>query len=211
MHKKVADSLAIIDDDVDFSQMLKHLFDSVCQRVVIFPTAHQFLSSDLSQFFCVLTDVRMPGMSGLQLQHTLIERNIQIPLLFMSAHGDIPMAVRSIKNGAKNFFVKPFDSQVLLDEVSHIKQDAFRQDNFTQQKSAYAQTLSSLTVREHAVFELMLKGHLSKSIAIDLAISKNTVDVHRVNIMKKLGARTLGELIYQYFYFLDGGRDFHAA
>lgn len=203
MPNNIADSLAIVDDDTDFTLVLKRLFDSVCQPVSVFPTADQFLLSDLSRFFCILTDVRMPGMSGLQLQNALRDRKVKIPLLFMSAHGDVPMAVRSIKNGAKNFFVKPFDPQMILDEVSHIKHDSFKRDDFTQQKSDYAKALSSLTAREHAVFKLMVRGRVSKTIADELSISKNTVDVHRVNIMKKLAARTPGELIYQYFQFRD--------
>lgn len=186
----------IVDDDDAVRESLQRLFESVAITVSTHGSAQGFLDHyDPRCPGCLVLDVRMPGMGGLDLLDRLRERGIELPVIIITGHGDVPAAVRALKSGALDFIQKPFNPQVLLDRV----QQAIEQDRAIRRRAAArsdaARRLSKLTAREHEVLELVLAGKANKVIAIDLAISERTVEFHRANIMKKMQARSLPELV----------------
>ncbi len=186
----------IVDDDDAVRESLQRLFESVAIAVSTHASAQGFLDHyDPRRPGCLVLDVRMPGMGGLDLLDRLRERGIELPVIIITGHGDVPAAVRALKSGALDFIQKPFNPQVLLDRV----QQAIEQDQAIRRRAAArsdaVRRLSKLTAREHEVLELVLAGKANKVIAIDLAISERTVEFHRANIMKKMQARSLPELV----------------
>lgn len=186
----------VVDDDEAVRDGLRLLLESVELEVSTHGEARGFLDRyDPRRPGCLLLDIRMPGMGGLDLQDELRGRGVELPVIIITGHGDVPAAVRALKGGAFDFIQKPFNPQALLDRV----QQAVEQDRALHQQAAaqsdVAQRLSRLTAREREVMEMMLAGKANKVIAIDLDISERTVEFHRANIMKKMNTRSLPQLM----------------
>jgi len=186
----------VIDDDESMREALHSLIRSVGLRVVTFGSADEFLQSERPDVpACLILDVRMPGLSGLDLQRDLSEGNIHIPIIFITGHGDIPMSVRAMKAGAVEFLTKPFRDQDLLDAI----QQALDRDRRARSQQADSADLrsrfDSLTPRETEVFELVVKGLLNKQIALQLGTSEITIKLHRRQVMEKMAADSLADLV----------------
>ena len=186
----------VIDDDESIREALKSLIRSVGLRVETFASAHEFLQRQRPDVpACLILDVRMPGLSGLDLQRDLTETNIHIPIIFITGHGDIPMSVRAMKAGAVEFLTKPFRDQDLLDAI----QQALERDRLARSQRADNAELihrfHSLTPRETEVFGLVVKGLLNKQIALQLGTSEITVKLHRRQVMEKMHADSLADLV----------------
>jgi len=189
----------IVDDDPAVCKSLRWLIESVGLPVETFDSARDFLNrKDPARPGCLVLDVRMPGMSGLELQEALVEEGCTWPVIIMSAHGDVPMAVRAMKSGAVYFFEKPVAEQMLLDHIQH----ALDFDREQRQKMATQQeTLDryiSLTPREAEVLDLVAEGLSSKQIGQKLNVSFKTVEAHRAKITKKMQAGGVPDLVKQY-------------
>ena len=186
----------VIDDDTSVRGALKDLFESVSLKAIPFASAAEFLLYKIpDKSCCIVLDVRMPEMSGLKLQEELANAGIQVPIVFLTAHGDIEMAVAAIKAGAVDFLVKPFRTQALLDAVfAAIERDRVRRN---QQEALFTlrERFSALTLREKEVLLLVAVGRLNKQIALDLAISETMVKVHRANGLRKMHANSVAELV----------------
>ena len=186
----------IIDDDRGVRQAIQDLVESVGLRAESFATGQEFLnkrrSSDPS---CLVLDVRLPQMSGLDFQRKLADFGIQIPIVFITAHGDIPMSVRALKMGAVEFLTKPFRDQDLLDAI----QQALQRDRAAQEQWAEVDELheryQALTARERVVMERVVSGMLNKQIAAEIGASEATVKIHRGNVMQKMHSGSLIELV----------------
>jgi FixJ family two-component response regulator len=186
----------VVDDDASVCAALKSLFGSVGLQVETFGSAPDFLKRRLPDApSCLVLDVRLPGLSGLDFQAELANANIRIPIVFVTGHGDIPMTVRAIKAGAVEFLTKPFRDQELLDAVQlGLKRDRARREG--ERATAGLRTrFAALTQREKEVISLVTTGLMNKQIAGDMGVSEITVKVHRGNAMRKLGAKSLADLV----------------
>lgn len=189
-------TIYVVDDDDAVRGALAALLGSVRLGCETFATAEDFLALATPDMRgCLLLDVRMPGMSGLELQRLLRDRGIALPVVIITGHGDVPMAVRALKAGASDFIEKPFNEQDLLDRIQKYLKDDLDYWQARQARDAAAARFARLTPRELAVMELIAAGSHTKGIAAQLDIQGRTVDVHRFNIMRKVGARTLAELL----------------
>lgn len=187
--------LFVVDDDAAMRRSLAYLFDSAGWRVQTFDSAHDFLDRyDGHVPGCLVLDVRMPLMSGLQLQHTLKDQGNPLPIIFLSGHGDLAMAVQAMKTGACDFLEKPCKDQVLLDAVTRAVQSSIEDSRVNAQTRTAQTALALLTAREREVAELMAAGKPNKIIARELEISDKTVQVHRHNTMEKLGLHSAAEI-----------------
>jgi two-component system, LuxR family, response regulator FixJ len=186
----------IVDDDEAVRDSLSVLLESRNYIVRAFPSAVEFLAAaPTSRPGCLIADIRMPEMDGLELQQRLIERRLRFPLIIITGHGDVPLAVRAMKAGAIDFIEKPFAAETILNSVEAAL--ARHSEPYDQNPLAAtaATRLALLTPREREVLQGLLGGLPNKSIAYDLAISPRTVEIHRARIMDKMGARSLSELI----------------
>ena len=186
----------VVDDDEAVRDSLQWLLEGKDYRVRCFESAEAFLSRfDPREVACLIADIRMDGMSGMELQDRLIERLSPLPIVFITGHGDVPMAVETMKKGALDFIQKPFNEEHLLPLVERMLERA-RESFAAQQVVANREALiSKLTSREAQVLERIVAGRLNKQIADDLGISIKTVEAHRANIMEKLGANTVADLL----------------
>jgi len=186
----------IIDDDRGMRQSIQDLVESVGLRAESFATGEEFLkrkrTNDPS---CLVLDVRLPQMSGLDFQRQLAETGMQIPIIFVTAHGDVPMSVRALKSGAVEFLTKPFRDQDLLDAI----QQALQRDHAAQEQQAESNDLQgryhALTQREQEVMTLVVSGMLNKQIASEIGASEATVKIHRGNVMRKMQAGSVVDLV----------------
>jgi FixJ family two-component response regulator len=186
----------VIDDDADLRDGLSNLLRSVGLQVRAFGSATDFLESKLPDApSCLVLDVRLPGLSGLDFQSELIKKNIGMPIVFMSAHGDIPMTVRAMKAGAVEFLPKPFHDQSMLDAVhSALEKDRERRKGIGD-TSQLRSSFDSLTSREQEIFAYVASGLMNKQIAAEIEVSEITVKVHRASVMRKMGAKSLADLV----------------
>lgn len=191
-----ASTVYIVDDDEAVRDSLRWLLEANTYRVKSFSSAEAFLSEYReNQPGVLIVDVRMPGMSGLQLQEELLARNSLMPVVFITGHGDVPMAVNTMKKGAVDFLEKPFNETDLREIVSRMFEQAnLNLQKFTAQRENDAM-LARLTAREQQVLERIVAGRLNKQIADDLGISIKTVEAHRANIMEKLQVTTVADLM----------------
>jgi FixJ family two-component response regulator len=186
----------VVDDDEAVRDSLQWLLEGKDYRVRCFESAENFLSRyDPREIACLIVDMRMGGMTGLELQNQLSESRSPLPIVFITGHGDVPMAVDAMKKGAMDFIQKPFKEDQLLALVERMLEHA--RDTFSdyQQAASRDALLSKLTLRETQVLERIVAGRLNKQIADDLGISIKTVEAHRANIMEKLGANTVADLL----------------
>jgi FixJ family two-component response regulator len=186
----------IVEDDVSIRRGLSNLFQSVGLEVEVFGSASEMLQSKLPDVAsCLVLDVRLPGQSGLDFQAELAKANIQIPIIFMTGHGDIPMTVRAMKGGAVDFLTKPFRDQDMLDAVAMaIERD--RKGREADKNVADLQIhFETLTSRERDVLALVSSGLMNKQVAAELGLAEITVKIHRGHIMKKMGAKSLADLV----------------
>jgi FixJ family two-component response regulator len=186
----------VVDDDPSVRRAIKRLIGSVGLQAEVFPSTQEFLRSKRPDApSCLVLDIRLPGISGLDFQRELAVANTFIPIIFITAHGDIPMTVRAMKAGAVEFLTKPFRDQDLLDAI-HV---ALEQDRARRHQEAKIATLrkrlESLTPREREVLPLVVSGLLNKQIAGEIGTSETTVKVHRSQVMRKMGADSLAELV----------------
>ena len=186
----------IVDDDAGVRKSIRELLISVGLAVETFESSQSFLDTfDAARPGCLVLDVRMARMSGLALEAKLAEMGADIPIVFISGHGDIPMAVNAIKRGAVDFVPKPYQEQHLLDAINEaLRRDAQRRAA-PLDASGFSERLQILTPREREVLDLALKGHSSKVIASELGISHRTVEIHRSNLLEKLGVASITELL----------------
>jgi FixJ family two-component response regulator len=189
-------TVLIVDDDKDIRESLQELLESVGLQSKSFGTAQEFLSSPRSGGpSCLILDVRLPGISGLELQHELKKGKVSIPIIFLTAHADVPMSVKAMKSGAVEFLTKPFRQQDLLDAVHR----SLTRDRIVREKerdtAELRQRYNALSGREREVMSLVVSGMLNKQIAAELGASEATVKMHRSQVMKKMQAKSLPELV----------------
>lgn len=186
----------VVDDDEGIREGLSLLLESVGQKCELFASALEFLEVfDRASGGCLVLDIRMPRMTGLELQARLQELNSQIPIIFITGHGDIPMAVEAMRRGALDFIPKPFREQELLERINQaLAQDCQNEQRRIDSRRAL-EGIDSMTPREREVFDLVSEGQMNKVIALELGISERTVEVHRSQAMKKLGVRTLAQMV----------------
>ena len=186
----------IVDDDDAVRDSLSVLLESKAYIVRSFGSAPEFLAAAPSlPVGCLIADIRMPEMDGLELQQRLIERSLHFPMIVITGHGDVPLAVRAMKAGAIDFIEKPFASEAILDSLAAAVVHLATPHEQDPMRAAAAAKLALLSPREREVLEGLLAGLPNKSIAYDLAISPRTVEIHRARAMDKMGARSLSELI----------------
>ena len=186
----------VVDDDAAVRRALERLIKSVGLDVETFASAQEFLQRDPpDRPACVVTDIRMPGLSGLDLQKELADADLSMPIVFMTGHGTVPMSVRAMKAGAVDFLQKPVDEQVLLDAIHQALERSSREQQASAQHAEIQERIELLTAREREVFELVVRGMLNKQIAAELGASEKTIKVHRGRVMQKMRADSLADLV----------------
>jgi len=197
----------VVDDDDSMRQAIALLLRTVGYHPIVFARPSEFLAKyDPNQHGCLVLDIRMPEMSGLEIQQQLNRTGAILPVIFITGHGDIPMAVQAMKDGAFDFLTKPFRDQDLLDRINNaLKQDA--ENHASIEKHAdLRRREESLTAREREVFKLIVDGKANKVVAIDLGLSERTVEIHRANVMEKMAARSVAHLVKMHLT-LNGDTD----
>lgn len=195
-NQEKAPTVFIVDDDPAIRFAMQALMDSVNIEHEIFASGDEFLENVADERAgCLVLDIRMPGLGGLELQDELVKRGTTLPIIFITGHGDVPMAVDAMQKGAVDFIQKPFRDQDLLDRIREaLKTDQERREE--QQKHAeVAERLARLTNREREVFDLVVTGKPNKVIAYELGVSQRTVEIHRARVMEKMQARSLADLV----------------
>ncbi|MBT4838851.1 MAG: response regulator transcription factor [Methylococcales bacterium] len=186
----------IVDDDQAMRNSLRWLLESVGRKVETYESANHFLSDYYpGRSGCLVLDVRMPGMSGLELQEKLVSDQITMPVIIITGHGDVPMSVRAMKAGAVDFVEKPFNDQVLLDCIQRALDQDEKQRGQQSKRADVASKLAQLTPREHEVMKMVVSGKPNKVVADQLNVSAKTVEAHRAKVMEKMQASSLAELV----------------
>ncbi|MFO1348175.1 MAG: response regulator FixJ [Pseudomonadales bacterium] len=186
----------VVDDDDAVRESLAFLLKSVGLRVESFASAQDFLKQyNAARAGCLVLDIRMPGMSGLELQDKLSQMGSMLPIIFITGHGDVPMAVKAIKAGAADFVQKPFRDQELIDRIREVLEEDASARVEKLQKVEILKRIDSLTEREREVMDQVVDGKANKVVAIDLNVSQRTVEIHRANVMDKMKARSLAQLV----------------
>lgn len=193
---KTEDTVFVIDDDAPTRESLKDLIQSVGLTVELFASAQEFLGSERPDVpSCLVLDVRLPRLSGLDLQKRMRERGVEIPIVFITGHGDIPMSVRAMKAGAVEFLTKPFRDQDLLDAIQQALENDRTDRNQRTALGDLRRRFDSLTAREREVMVRVVAGLLNKQIGAELGTSESTVKIYRAQVMEKMGAGSLSELV----------------
>jgi FixJ family two-component response regulator len=194
--KDVQPTIYVVDDDDGMRRALDTLLSTVGYKTAVFARPSEFLSRFRTDAHgCLVLDIRMPEMSGLEVQQQLNRMGSMLPVIFITGHGDVPMAVQAMKEGAFEFIQKPFRDQDLLDRINHaLKQDAEYRSTASR-RSEVQHRLESLTPREKQVMNFIVEGSANKVIAIDLGLSERTVEIHRAKVMEKMGARSVAHLV----------------
>jgi two-component system, LuxR family, response regulator FixJ len=202
--KDVRPTIYVVDDDDGMRRALDTLLSTVGYKTAVFSRPSDFLSQFTPEAHgCLVLDIRMPEMSGLEVQQQLNRRGSMLPVIFITGHGDVPMAVQAMKEGAFEFIQKPFRDQDLLDRINHaLKQDADHRTN-SARRSEVQHRLESLTPREKQVMNFIVDGSANKVIAIDLGLSERTVEIHRAKVMEKMGARSVAHLVKLHLTLAD--------
>ena len=186
----------VIDDDVAVRRFLEDLIESVSLRVEAYASAQEFLDAfDPGAPGCVVLDIRMPGMSGLELQRELAERAISLPIIILTGHGDVQIAVRAMRAGAVDFIEKPFNNELLLDSVQKAVAESVDARDARVERGEIESRMHMLTPREHDVLNLIVMGETNKGVARRLGISEKTVEGHRAGVMAKMRAKSLANLV----------------
>ncbi len=186
----------IIDDDNDVRNALQLLMQSVGLEVEVFNSAQDYLQQfDINQCGCLIIDVRMPGMSGLDLQAQLAAEKYHPPIIIITGHGDVPMAVKAVKAGAVDFIEKPFNNQEMLDSVHRAIELDAKKRGIVSQKIEIESCYNTLTPREKEVFIRVVSGMRNKNIAAELFVTQSTIEVHRARVMEKMNAKNLSDLM----------------
>lgn len=186
----------IVDDDADMRDSLDYLLRSVGIATRTYPSATAFLSDyQTSQPGCLVCDVRMPDLSGLDLAERLVRTGVRLPVIFMTAHADVPMAVRALKSGAAEFIEKPFNAQAMLERIQRALAEDRRQRTAAAEWNEFAERMATLTDKERESLAMVLEGAPNKAMAARLEITERAVEMRRASIMKKLQAHSLAELI----------------
>jgi len=192
----MADPILIVDDDADVRDSLRALLESAGFEVRDFDSARSVLEdANLAQGACLIADIRMPDMDGLTLQEELVSRRVGLPVIIVTGHGDVPLAVRAMKAGAVDFIEKPFDDELLLQSIAW----ALARGKENRDQASLAQTAAArialLTERERQVLERLVAGQANKVIAYELDISPRTVEIHRAHVMEKMQAKSLSDVV----------------
>jgi two-component system response regulator FixJ len=186
----------IVDDDQAIRRAMDFLMRSVGLNYEIFHSADDFLAKYTNEFAgCLVLDIRMPGLGGLELQQKLLEMDSSLPIIFITGHGDVPMAVEAMQKGALDFIQKPFRDQELLDRVSEAMKTDREIRSAREEKAGVAQRIEKLTKREREVLDLVVTGKPNKIIAYELGVSQRTVEIHRARVMEKMEAKSLAGLV----------------
>jgi len=187
----------LVDDDEAVRDSLGMLFKSIGFESEAYASALEFLEHfDAGRHACLVADIRMPGLSGLELQQRLNEQRAEIPIIFITGHGDVPMAVNAMKSGAADFLQKPFRDQELIDRIHKALAEDRERRMFRAEDDEIRARIASLTPRENEVMRRVVRGQANKVIAMDLGVSQRTVELHRARVMRKLKMRSLAELVH---------------
>lgn len=187
--------IVIVDDDADVRDSLRALLESAKHSVADYDSAKALLAAPMPANGCLIADIRMPDMDGLELQEELVTRGVGLPLIFVTGHGDVPLAVRAMKAGAVDFLEKPYDDELLLASVRRALDAGMARPKSPPVDSAIVKLVASLTPREREVLEHLIAGQPNKVVAYELGISPRTVEIHRAHLMEKMQARSLPELV----------------
>lgn len=189
-------SVYVVDDDDSIRAALERLLKSVGLTVKTFPSAREFFDRAAPEWSgCLITDLRMPGISGLDLQDQLNARQLGLPVIFLTGHGTVPASVRAMKAGAMDFLEKPVEDQTLLDAVSKALEEDRRARLIQAEVKAIQQRLATLTAREYEVLTFIISGRLNRQVAAELGTTEKTIKVHRARIMEKMQCASLAELV----------------
>ena len=186
----------IVDDDCAIRRFLSGLIESINLRVEAYASAQDFLAAyEPGRPGCLVLDVRMPEMSGLELQRELADRAIDLPVIILTGHGNVQLAVHAMKAGAIDFVEKPFDNELLLDRIQNAVAESLRAGSERSRRNEISERMQLLTPRERQVLDLVVAGETNKGVARHLGISEKTVEIHRANVMRKMRAKSLADLV----------------
>jgi FixJ family two-component response regulator len=195
-HSTLVPTIFVIDDDASIRKGLSRLLRSAGYTIETFPSAEEFLRREhFDGVGCIVLDVQMPGLSGMDLQEELSKADYHMPIIFITGHGDIPMSVQAMKKGAVDFLTKPFDDKELLRAVENATEKDGQGRTEYHEVQDIRSRIESLTAREHEIFRYVITGMLNKQIALELKIAEKTVKVHRGRVMEKLSANSVAELV----------------